>query len=48
MIYYTRCVVNLQMHRWDDDVVFKNCARGEEERKVGDGYFTVAIFIVNA
>ena len=21
--------------RWDDDVVFKNCARGEEERKVG-------------
>ena len=23
--------------RWDDDVVFKNCARGEE-KKAGDGY----------
>lgn len=34
--------------RWDDDVVFKNCARGEEERKVSEwSFFTVTIFIVN-
>ena len=34
-------------HRWDDDVVFKNCARGEEERKVGEwSFYTVIIFIV--
>ena len=24
--------------RWDDDVVFKNCAKGEEERLKGKGY----------
>ena len=39
MLYCSKCVDNSRIHRWDDDVVFKNCARGEEERKVGDGYF---------
>lgn len=28
----------LFMCRWDDDVVFKNCAKGEEERLKGKGY----------
>ena len=32
-IVYTKLILSiLQIPRWDDDVVFKNCAKGDESR----------------
>ena len=40
-VHYLKNKFTLQIifyFRWDDDVVFKNCAKGEEERLKGKGY----------